>query len=605
MSPRPPDTPSGPPRATSAPPRPTSAPPSATSAAPHATAAPPHATSAPPPVPHAAGSAAQAARTEWPDRLRWLSRLRRIALLSVSLAALSGPLGLVPGIHSPTLFAAALLGLLADAWGLRAPPDQERAPRGQALFDTALLSLVLWGAGGADCPFLSFYIFPVLLAALLGQGTVWSAGAASLLGLAFQVAAVHWPPLRIAHWDPAAPFDEILSLSAVVLTVGMSAYFAVRFTEALRRQMRARHQLDTVLRVAIDHLGAGVEVVERGQVSWQNALAEQIFGARTGQPWRWPAAPEGTAEGVEAPLPAQPTRIEFSRQVSGEDAQDAAQSAQEAWGTPEEGAGSTRIYELHLFPVPDQRRVITLCLDRTRVVLDQRRLMLTERLASLGRTVQGVAHELNTPLATIQTLGRDTLDCVRSAALPEAVALDLSESAQMIVAEVQRCRRITHALLGRGENLEIQQVAWAPLGEVVQRARAVVFAQSDVALHVQIPPALRAVRCPLDPVVQILVNLLQNAQDAAADQPIELSVERVGARALLRVRDRGRGLSEAAREQLFEPFFTTKPPGRGTGLGLYTSYALAESIDATLQLENHPQGGAQALLSLKIEAEAP
>ena len=65
--------------------------------------------------------------------------------------------------------------------------------------------------------------------------------------------------------------------------------------------------------------------------------------------------------------------------------------------------------------------------------------MNTERLASLGRTAQGVAHELNTPLATIQTLGKDLMEVIKGEWSDEALAD--AESAQVILEEVQRCSK--------------------------------------------------------------------------------------------------------------------------------------------------------------------
>jgi signal transduction histidine kinase len=335
-------------------------------------------------------------------------------------------------------------------------------------------------------------------------------------------------------------------------------------------------------------------------------LAERIFGRRTEQVWRWPeqpAAPEvedaaepgvpGTppAARPEPTLPSEPARVEFSLT---------------------DAEGSERIFELHVFPLPDTPRFLALSLDRTRAVHDQRRLMLTERLASLGRTVQGVAHELNTPLATIQTLGRDVVDAVDTGGLPEAMRADLAESANMIVAEVQRCRRITHALLGRVERFDARDGAETSLVEAIERAAAVVFpsARHRVTLHFE--PGTERARRPLDPVVQIFVNLLQNARDAAPEGHVTLSAERVlsavvagvdlGEAVCVQVRDQGPGFTEGAIKHLFEPFYTTKPPGRGTGLGLYTSYGLARSLGAELSLENHPEGGAVATLLVPIEA---
>jgi C4-dicarboxylate-specific signal transduction histidine kinase len=64
------------------------------------------------------------------------------------------------------------------------------------------------------------------------------------------------------------------------------------------------------------------------------------------------------------------------------------------------------------------------------------------------------------------------------------------------------------------------------------------------------------------------------------------------------VLDDGPGVSAEAERHLFEPFFTTKPPGRGTGLGLYTSYALAKSLAGDLSLGNRRERGAVAAFIL-------
>ncbi len=239
--------------------------------------------------------------------------------------------------------------------------------------------------------------------------------------------------------------------------------------------------------------------------------------------------------------------------------------------------------------------VFAQALQRRRVadILAQRKLLMTERLASLGRTVQGVAHELNTPLATIQTLGRDVLDAIADERVPPALHADLSESAEMIVAEVGRCRNITHALLGRAGALDLGARGEAPVSAAVERAVAVVFPHERTRVETDLGEVERSL--PLEPVVQILVNLLQNAADADPEGRIEVRASNQPF--VLEVRDHGAGVDPSVTDSLFEPFVTTKPPGQGTGLGLYASYALARSLGAELSLSDHPQGGAVARLS--------
>lgn len=516
-------------------------------------------------------------------RLQWLIRLRWLALAGVSLGVGLAAAGLVPGVNVEVVAAAVAVGVLTNlffAWRGQQRGDTDDRHVGQAVLDTGALTLVIWAAGGADCPFMVFYVFPVLLAALLGgRAALWPTGAAVAVGIAFQVAAARHDWLRVGQWDPIAPYGPWLSVLALLATVGMAAYFSTRLSDALRRQMSARRAADNMLRLAFDGLDAGMEVVDGDTITLQNPRAARLFGDRMGQGWRCPGRRDGRCAAGGACDGGMPERCQF------------------VWADADDDA--EHIYEMLALALPESQRTMTLYIERTAEVLGQRRLMLTERLASLGRTVQGVAHELNTPLATIQTLGRDVLDAISMGQVPASVQDDIDESARMIVDEVQRCRRITHALLGRATQLDpISETGDAPVSVAVERAVAVVFTHARERVAVDLGGVADA-RLPLDPMVQIFVNLLQNAGDA--DPGGALTVTGYRGRALrIEVRDHGPGISAEAGRHLFEPFFTTKPPGQGTGLGLYTSYALARKLGGELTLANHPEGGALATVTLPL-----
>ncbi len=526
------------------------------------------------------------------QRLAWLIRLRFLALGGVSAAAAVAWAGLVPGVNVPLVGAAVLLGVLTNV-GLtrRRSADRSTDERhvGQAVLDSGALTLVLWAAGGADCPFIGFYAFPVLLAALLGERpALVPAGLASGLGLAFQFLAARSPLLAAGRWDPPPAWAPALSWLAEGLTICGVAYFALVFTEAIRAQSRARRDADTLLRLSLESLDVGLEVVEGDKIVWQNPEAVELMGTRLGQGWCCPSAtstcdPGGCPYG---PGPEGRHRCQFPRRIQKE--------------------GPERIFEMLVFPLTEhgRPRFMVLYLDRTTEVMAQRNLILTERLASLGRTVQGVAHELNTPLATIQTLARDMVSVLKAAddaALSEADRADLQDSARLIAHEIERCRRLTHALLGRAEHRE-DGPPRTGLGHAISRAIAVVFPQARDRVTVDVSPELQDAPVPLDAVVQVLVNLLQNARDAAADQPIRLEALRDGERLRIQVVDRGTGLSPEARSHLFEPFFTTKPSGHGTGLGLYTSWTLLQGLGGELTLDDAPDGGAVASMTLPFAA---
>jgi two-component system sensor histidine kinase HupT/HoxJ len=101
-----------------------------------------------------------------------------------------------------------------------------------------------------------------------------------------------------------------------------------------------------------------------------------------------------------------------------------------------------------------------------------------------------------------------------------------------------------------------------------------------------------------------MVNLVQNAIDVMAEQPepkLVVSGAREGQWVVVRVRDFGPGMSAVVMKRLFEPFFTTKPIGKGTGLGLYVSYGLAEELGGQLDGANHEDGG--AVFTLRLPAQ--
>ena len=240
-----------------------------------------------------------------------------------------------------------------------------------------------------------------------------------------------------------------------------------------------------------------------------------------------------------------------------------------------------------------------------------RRLLFAERLASLGRTVQAVAHDLNTPLATIQTLAADMRAALQSAPPgAEALVRDLDESAALILDEMRRCREITQGLLGGRDRLATGSADGPTrLGEAIRRAATLVFGTGVPRARFLVESALekRSVAMGHDSLVQVFVNLLQNAADVI--EPLPEAQVRVGlleappGRVWVFVDDDGPGIAPGTRDRLFEAFYTTKPPGKGTGLGLYTARSLVREAGGELTLDNAPSGGARALLDLPAGGE--
>jgi signal transduction histidine kinase len=100
---------------------------------------------------------------------------------------------------------------------------------------------------------------------------------------------------------------------------------------------------------------------------------------------------------------------------------------------------------------------------------------------------------------------------------------------------------------------------------------------------------------------QVLLNLVVNAAQAIPGRGhVDLGLAREGDRALVVIRDSGRGIAPENLDKMFTPFFTTKSAGEGTGLGLYVSKGIVEAHGGTIRAENHPEGGAVFTVELPL-----
>lgn len=226
--------------------------------------------------------------------------------------------------------------------------------------------------------------------------------------------------------------------------------------------------------------------------------------------------------------------------------------------------------------------------ERRNLEMSQR-LAMSAKFAALGEMAGGIAHEINTPLAIIQGLADELLD------LAETGELDLSAMTRVnekISETVARVARIISGLRAFARDGARDAPAAVPLRSLVAETLGLCgenLRVRGIVLRVEDGGAAEAlVSCRPTQIVQILLNLLNNARDAVADTPapsIVLQMAADHAHAALRVIDSGPGIPPALRERIMEPFFTTKPVGRGTGIGLSIARSLAEDNGGTLMLD--------------------
>ena len=250
----------------------------------------------------------------------------------------------------------------------------------------------------------------------------------------------------------------------------------------------------------------------------------------------------------------------------------------------------------------------------------QQQLVQSEKMASLGRLVAGVAHELNNPisfvLGNVMALRRyagrlhtyieavNACDCAHTPELEglrqelriERILEDMSPLLDGMIEGAERTRDIVDGLK-RFSAIDRQADEAFNLTEVVERSVRWVTRSMPPKFEVRLdlPPEL-PMQGSSGQMQQVIMNLVQNACDAMAEatEP-KLDVRAqlaAGEVAVLTVADNGPGIPTEHLARLFDPFFTTKPVGQGTGLGLSISYGIVERHGGKLEAANGPEGGA-------------
>ncbi len=212
----------------------------------------------------------------------------------------------------------------------------------------------------------------------------------------------------------------------------------------------------------------------------------------------------------------------------------------------------------------------------------------SQKLSSIGRLAAGVAHEINNPLAIINEkagLMRDILNL-----RPDFPDKDkFNRQIEAILRSVDRCRGITHRMLGfakrmdvRIEVLNLNSVLVETLGFLEREAQ-----YRNVEIWRNLAPDLPDIPTDHGQVQQVFLNILNNALAAVSDGgKINLttwdeSEKFVG----ISIEDNGCGMSDETAKNMFEPFFTTKKE-KGTGLGMSITYGIVKRLGGEIKVKS-------------------
>jgi nitrogen-specific signal transduction histidine kinase/BarA-like signal transduction histidine kinase len=235
--------------------------------------------------------------------------------------------------------------------------------------------------------------------------------------------------------------------------------------------------------------------------------------------------------------------------------------------------------------------------DQSRDLYHQ--LLQAEKMAALGQTISGVAHELNNPLATIlswaERLSERPLDD------PSRRGVDV------ILAESERAARIVRNLLTFARKRQSTR-AMIDVNHVVRETlalRAYEQRLTNIDVVTALAEGLPQVFADAHQIQQVLLNLVINAEQAmvSANGRGSLTVrtwhDADQDAVVLEVTDDGPGISADMRGKIFDPFFTTKEVGQGTGLGLTVAYAIVQEHGGRIRVEERSEG-ASFLVELPV-----
>jgi signal transduction histidine kinase len=275
------------------------------------------------------------------------------------------------------------------------------------------------------------------------------------------------------------------------------------------------------------------------------------------------------------------------------------------------------IYHFWAYPLIDEEGRLYAVVHYLKEVTAQKRieqqLVRTDKLASLGTLVAGIAHEINNPLGIIAGYSEALLDRAREKSLTGVRDFeDFPEYLKTIHSEIFRCKGILKSLLefarpsgGTFREIDINELIKEVLLLLQHRT-----ARLQHSLVLNLNREVPKIYADAGSLRQLVMNLLLNAiyftpaggsifiETEPYDASQEPGFTGCPSRVRLSVRDTGAGIPADLIDKVFDPFFTTKSVGEGTGLGLTICHKIVEEHGGSIDVKSSPGRGAAFIISL-------
>lgn len=247
--------------------------------------------------------------------------------------------------------------------------------------------------------------------------------------------------------------------------------------------------------------------------------------------------------------------------------------------------------------------------QRTRVIKDDlSRFAQEDRLASLGRLVASVCHEINNPITSIVTFNKLILSYLRENKMPVEGSAGFERYLDLSIREALRCGSIVNNLLtfARQKSVEAKDMDLIEVVKTIMMLTKHQLESSQVEYEENLPKAPFKICGDSAQIQQCLMNLIFNAIESMPEGgklTISGGLDDGEGMVWLTVADNGQGIKPEDLPHIFEPFYSTKVDGKGVGLGLSMTYGIIREHNGAIEVSSKPGKG--TVFKIKLPKSSP
>jgi signal transduction histidine kinase len=563
------------------------------------------------------------------EQILWLIRLRWIAAGALIASALLGRF-VFPVLSAPIMiYACAAVLLICNIFHfLAATKKPENAgPRdilsGMILVevDLIILTAVLHFSGGVLNPCYLFYIFHVIIAAIiLPRNLSFIVGLTAILlfGLLevnelYGGSFLGYYPLQLSA--PGGPWRNPLYSLGVFAAFSFTVMLAQYLTRMIIKRMTAKEleaaRNSNVLRAVINAMSEGlVFVANNGDVAICNPAANlwKREGAFNKQKHSFEDFPNPMSEMLSDVVSSDDNAPAAEKAISFETTGPEKRYV-EAKGSPVVGIGGKRLgYVIVGQDLTEHNKLETDLRERTEEVTAINELLRVsriemaqrEKMVAIGQMATGIAHEIGNPLASISSVAQYLVRKLENQ--------EQKEQLLVIQYHVSRISNILRRMLSLSRPAT-GEYKWTDVNSLIENTLSLInFDKRANSVTIENAATLDLPKVWLNPqhFDQVFLNIFINALDAMNTKPCEqehfLKITKALKDSMIEIRisDTGIGMSPEICRRAFDSFFTTKEIGKGTGLGLFISQNLVTEVDGSVELESEPGEGTTVIIRIPL-----